>query len=62
MDIAERLKVLEDGFATEGVELKRILLDIRVFLMETNSPLRSDSGLERASRKVHKVQLEKGAK
>lgn len=47
MEDEERLRVLEDEFQVTKEELKRILLDIRSFLMESNSPLRSEFNEER---------------
>lgn len=43
MDIEERLRALEDEFPAAKDELKRILVDIRTFIMETDTPLRTDS-------------------
>ena len=42
MDTEERVKVLEDEFHKTREELRQILLDIRTFLMEAQTPLRSD--------------------
>lgn len=47
MDEEERLRTLEDEFQVAKEELKRILLDIRSFLMEVNTPLRSEEKEER---------------
>ena len=47
MDIEERTKILEDEFQEAKQEVKRILLDIRAFLMEVNSPLRYEPGKEK---------------
>ncbi len=56
METEERLKELEDEFQVTMDELKKILLDIRAFLLEAQNPLkpferkkapgRSDSGKE----------------
>lgn len=40
METEERLKELEDEFQVTKDELKKILLDIRAFLMEAQNPLR----------------------
>jgi len=42
MDIEERIKALEDEFQVTKEELKQILLDIRTFLMEVQTPLPSN--------------------
>ena len=42
MDTEEKLSALEDEFAATKDEVKRILLDIRAFLMEASAPLRSE--------------------
>ena len=47
MDEEQRLRQLEDEFQETREELKRILLDIRSFLMEVNTPLRSEFNEER---------------
>ncbi len=46
MDAEERMKSLEDEFMEEKEEIQKILLEIRAFLMETQSPLRSDTNTE----------------
>ncbi len=46
MDAEERMKSLEDEFMEEKEEIQKILLEIRAFLMETQSPLRSDTNAE----------------
>ncbi len=43
MGIDERLKTLEDEFQTTKEELRQILLDIRTYLMEMQTPFRTDS-------------------
>ncbi len=43
MDAEQRIKALEDEFEAEKKELKAILLDIRAFVMEAQSPIRRDS-------------------
>jgi hypothetical protein len=47
MDEEERLRKLEDDFQQTKEELRKILLDIRGFLMEVNTPLRSEFNEER---------------
>ncbi len=47
MDEEARLRKLEDDFQQTKEELKKILLDIRNFLMEVNTPLRSEFNEER---------------
>jgi len=42
MDIEDRIKVLEEEFQETKKELNQILLDIRICLMEAQSPLRAD--------------------
>ncbi len=39
MDIEERLKTLEEEFQATKEELQQILLDIRTYLMEAQTPL-----------------------
>jgi len=43
MDIEARVKALEDEFKVTKEELQQILLDIRTFQMETQTPLPADS-------------------
>ncbi len=43
MDAEQRIKALEDEFQVVKQELKMILLDIRAFVMEVQSPIRADS-------------------
>jgi hypothetical protein len=43
----ERLRILEDESRETNEEIKRILTDIRGFLMEVNTPLRSEFNEER---------------
>ncbi len=52
MDIEERIKALEDEFPAEREDLKRILLDIRTFLMIAHTPLRRDSDMEQSHAQV----------
>ena len=47
MEEEKRLRELEDEFSRTKEELQRILLDIRSFLMEVNTPLRSEFNEER---------------
>ena len=42
-DIEKRLKVLEEEFQATKEELQNILLDIRTYLMEAQTPLPSRS-------------------
>ena len=39
MDIEERIKALEDEFQMTKEELRQILLDIRIVLLEVQTPL-----------------------
>jgi hypothetical protein len=43
MEIEDRLKAIEDELPGVKGELKRILLDLRAFVMEVCSPIRGDS-------------------
>ncbi len=43
MDAEQRIEALEDEFQAVKQELKVILLDIRAFVMEAQSPIRVDS-------------------
>ena len=47
MDIEERIKALEDEFQVTKEELRQILLDIRTFLMEVQTPLPSNLSTEK---------------
>ena len=47
MEQEERLRALEEEFQATKQELRQILLDIRSFLMEANTPLRSEFNEER---------------
>ena len=49
MNIEERIKALEDEFQLTKEELRQILLDIRVYLMGANTPLRPDANFEEVS-------------
>ncbi|MFC1964151.1 hypothetical protein ACFLV1_02080 [Chloroflexota bacterium] len=55
MDNEERIKVLEEEFQTTKLELQQILLDIRTFQMEGQTPLPAET-------KRGKVQAQRGAK
>ena len=46
MEIEERIKALENEFPTLRDELKLIILDIRIKLMEMYSPLQWDMELD----------------
>ncbi len=47
MDEEERLRKLEDDYQITKEEIQKLLLDIRSFLMEVNTPLRSEFNEER---------------
>ena len=47
MEEEERLLELEDEFMETKEEIKQILLDIRNFLMEASTPMRSEFNEER---------------
>jgi len=47
MDTESRIKALEDDFRETGEELKEILLDIRTYLMEAQTPIPNDLDRER---------------
>jgi hypothetical protein len=47
MDTESRIKALEDEFQETKEELKRILLDIRTYLMEALTPIPNDLDRER---------------
>ena len=47
MEEEERLRALEDEFAETKEEIKQMLLEVRSFLMEANTPLRSEFNEER---------------
>ena len=47
MEEEERLRALEDEFTETKEEIKQILLEIRSFLMEAGTPLRSEFNEER---------------
>jgi hypothetical protein len=42
MNAEERIKQIETEFSSLSKDLKQVLLDIRIFLMEANSPLRDE--------------------
>lgn len=42
MDTEERIKALEEEFEATREELKQILLDIRAFLMDAQTPIPND--------------------
>jgi hypothetical protein len=43
MEINERIKALEDEFQETRNEVKKLLLDIRAYLMDATSPLNNKS-------------------
>ncbi len=47
MDTESRIKALEDEFQETKEELKEILLDIRTYLMEAQTPIPNDLDRER---------------
>lgn len=47
MEEEERLRALEDEFQQTKGEVQKILMDIRGFLMEASTPLRSEFNEER---------------
>jgi len=47
MDTEERIKAIEDEFQETKEELKQILLDIRTYLMEAQTPIPNDLDRER---------------
>ena len=47
MDIEERIQALEDEFQTTKEELKHILLDMRTYVMEAQTPIPTDLDRER---------------
>ena len=47
MDIEERIQALEDEFQTTKEELKHILLDMRTYVMEAQTPIPNDLDRER---------------
>jgi hypothetical protein len=47
MDTESRMKALEDEFQETKEELKEILLDIRTYLMEAQTPIPNDLDRER---------------
>jgi hypothetical protein len=47
MEEEERLRVLEDEFQETKEEIQKILMDIRGFLMDASTPLRSEFNEER---------------
>ncbi len=49
MDTDERVKMLETEFQTTRDELRQILMDIRTYIMEVQSPFQNDSGSRVAS-------------
>ena len=53
MQPEERIKVLEEEFEEAKGELKKILMDIRIFLMEAQTPIRADWNMEGSSSKSH---------
>ena len=49
MDTEERIKVLEDEFQATKEELKKILYDMRTYLMEALTPIPNDLERDRLS-------------
>ena len=47
MDTESRLKALEDEFQEAKEELQHILLDVRTYLMEAETPIPNDLDRER---------------
>jgi len=47
MDTESRIKALEDDFHKTEEELKEILLDIRTYLMEAQTPIPNDLDRDR---------------
>ena len=47
MDAEDRIKAIEDEFQETKEELKQILLDIRTYLMEAQTPIPNDLDRER---------------
>lgn len=47
MDTESRIKALEDDFRETKEELQEILLDIRTYLMEAQTPIPNDLDRER---------------
>jgi hypothetical protein len=47
MDTEDRVQALEDEFQEAKEELKEILLDIRTYLMEAQTPIPNDLDRER---------------
>jgi len=47
MDSEDRIKAIEDEFQETKEELKQILLDIRTYLMEAQTPIPNDLDRER---------------
>ena len=47
MDAENRIKALEDDLQETKEELKQILLDIRTYLMEAQTPIPNDLDRER---------------
>jgi hypothetical protein len=47
MDTEDRVQALEDEFQETKEELKEILLDIRTYLMEAQTPIPNDLDRER---------------
>ena len=47
MDTESRIKAIEDDFHETSEELKAILLDIRTYLMEAQTPIPNDLDRER---------------
>ncbi len=49
MEIEDRIKALEEEFQDTKEELNKILLDIRICLMEAQTPLRADLDVDKLS-------------
>ena len=52
MEIEDRVKAIEDELPGVRGELKRILLDLRAFVMEMCSPIRGDSSQARSRSQI----------
>jgi hypothetical protein len=52
MDTDSRIKALEDEFQKTQEELKKILLDIRTYLMEARTPIPNDLNRENIGEEI----------
>jgi hypothetical protein len=52
MDADSRIKALEDEFQKTQEELKKILLDIRTYLMEARTPIPNDLNRENIGEEI----------